>query len=140
MVRTVRISDLDDNYEEACQKLLWHGVAWIKNKPFAIWDQKKTDEIRKNIKSSRLAERLYGAEATLKDLDELWDEIVPKMAGDIKNDVKEHLKSIHRQGYYHWINKIGRANPEKVYELDLNKLKTADYHEFDFGTEGPTIT
>ncbi len=140
MVRTVRISDLDENFEEACQKLLWHGVSWIKNKPYAIWEPEKTAEIRKNIKASKLAERLYGAEATLEDLDELWDEIVPKISSQVKKDVREHLRSIHKQGYYHWINKIGRETPEKIYELDLNKLKTGDYHELNFGTEGPTIT
>lgn len=140
MVRTVRISDLDENYEEACQKLLWYGVSWIKNKPNAIWDKDKADEMQRNIKKSKLAERVYGLEAKIEDLDELWDEIVPKISNSIKDAVKSHLKAIHKQGYYHWINKIGREQPERVYELDLNKLKTADYHEFNFGTEGPTIT
>ncbi len=140
MTRTVRISDLDDNYEEACQQLLWYGVKWLRGKPRSIWNPKETEKQLENIKKSGLAERLYGAESDIKQLEELWSEIVPKASKEIINTVKDHLKAIHNFGYYHWINKIGKETPEKVYDLDLNKLKRGAYGELDFGTEGPTIT
>lgn len=119
-VKTVELSGRGGGYEEACQKLLWIGIDWIKDKPLEIWE--KSDDGQRNEGISTVG--VYSTEHdALKELDKKFWALDYGISGMQHWTAMGHLKMIHHYGYKWWIAEGKKhREPEDFKEFDLDTI------------------
>ena len=106
LMKTLDISGMGDGYEEGCQRILWLGLEWIKDKPLDVWEKTYS---YKNITGVLVTgEKMDGLEKIL-SADEFLNQ--GGMTGAMHQFSLNHLYQIHKNGYLWWLGegeKMGR--------------------------------
>ena len=106
LMKTLDISGMGDSYEEGCQRILWLGLEWIKDKPLDVWDKTYTYKDVSGILET--GEKMDGLEKIL-SADEFLNQ--GGMTGAMHQFSLNHLYQIHKNGYLWWLGegeKMGR--------------------------------
>lgn len=119
-VKTLDISGMGGSYELGCQKMLWIGIEWIKDKPLSIWEG--TGSLAGRDRKTGQEIHFYGLMQTsepLKELEQIWFNDPFLSAGGITGAMHEavlhHLYYIHKYGYDKWLEK-GKG---RIIEVEL---------------------
>ncbi len=116
--RTVDLSGFGGGYEAMCQTMLWRGVAWLAEV------QPRFEDVWPPVK--------VGAERQIKtklevDLESAMLRPGEDVTGAMFGAAKSHVAYIARHGVDKWLEDVGRAQPERIYEADV-VLDPADSH------------
>lgn len=120
-MKTIDISGFGGGYEATCQKALMNGVRFLKAHPDADWG-----------KAYKGFEGVYGLispeSQIAKDLDKYLGKDIPDclgMTGAIHQAVVSQLLRIAGYGSYDkWIEEAEKAIPDRIYEVDEDKIDT----------------
>lgn len=109
---TVNISGFGAGYEDACQRMLWKGVAYLAEvqPPVDIWDGAK--------QSANIIGVMSTEGAGLKALEAAVTQGEPDITGAMHQAVMNHLAYIHRNGVDGWLNEVSQQAPQRVIEWE----------------------
>lgn len=125
-MRSLDISGMGGSYEEGCQRILWLGLEWIKDKPLECW---KGTFSYKNIAG------IMVVGDGIKELDEILKKDamldLGGMTGAMRQFSLRHLHKIHDAGYHWWLEE-GREMDriiETEQEVSPSLLAWLDIHK-----------
>lgn len=118
--RTIGIGGFSEDYEDACQRMLWRGVSWLSEAqpPFEMWEDYSKDG----------NEHLTALEGAVLPPDS-YDE--KNASGSQHDAVMSHLAYIHKHGVDGWLEEAARRDRKVILwtgplegpreELDANR-------------------
>jgi len=111
-MKTLDISGFGGSYEEGCQRILWFGLEWIKDKPLDVWED--TYSYRNVTGLLITGTKLDGLEKILSE-DKFLNE--GGMTGAMHHASFSHLYYIHKNGYKAWLK---RGGEDRIIETTQN--------------------
>jgi len=136
-MKTADISGMGGYYEESCQKLLWTGIKYLAKVDNAkdlfrglhglnfkaLEDTSFFGEIPVKMGDTLQIHGVLITPDSLKEMEDLMSKAVNgDWTGMQHETVIGHLEKIAENGYDWWLNELGKDNPNRLYEIDVEKL------------------
>ena len=112
--KSVSISGFGGGYEDACQRMLWLGMEWIKDKNKSIWVKAHGYD-----NGPIQFYGIYHTEGQLKDLEKIWDDKIDDYTGAMHQAVMQHLRYIHENGYEKWLKYVCDHRKEEPITVNI---------------------